>query len=189
MDPRRIARLLPETYRSAVVPGEPLAAILEAMHALHAPSEAVLDRIDDFVHPLRAPDDFAVLLASWLDLDRYLDWSGEHEGVGRARYPAGLGHLRVLSTLATHLLRWRGTRHGLERFLVAATGIPGFAVDENPPGPDGAPIEFHIRVRAPAASRRLRDLVHRIVDAERPVYVTYDIEFATEEDREPPRPQ
>ncbi|MEJ2666016.1 MAG: hypothetical protein P8Z81_02770 [Deinococcales bacterium] len=188
MDANRIARLLPETYRSAIAPGEPLAALVETMQALHAPSEAVLQRIDDYVHPLRAPDDFALMLASWLDLDRYLDWTGDHKGAGQAQYAAGLGNLRVLATMAAHLMRWRGTRYGLERFLVAATGIPGFDVEENPPGPDGEPIPFHIRVRAPKAARRLEDLVHRIVDAERPAYVTYDIEFASGGDPMPPQP-
>lgn len=189
MDASRIARFLPETYRMALAPGEPLAALLGAMEALHAPSEAVLRQIDDYIDPLRAPDDFALMLASWLDLDRYLDWTGGQKGAGQARYAAGLSHLRVLSTMAAHLMRWRGTRHALERFLCAATGIAGFTVEENPADANGAPRPFHIRVQAPAAARHLSDLVQRIVDAERPVYVTYDIEFSSGGNPVPPQPE
>lgn len=188
MEASRIARFLPEIYRMANQPGEPLAALLGAMETLHAPSEAVLRRIDDYVDPLRAPDDFALMLASWLDLDRYLDWTGGRKGAGQARYVAGLGHLRILSTMAAQLMRWRGTRHALERFLFAATGIPGFKVEENPADADGAPRPFHIRVDAPAAARHLSDLVQRIVDAERPVYVTYDIEYPPGGNPTPPQP-
>jgi hypothetical protein len=151
------------------------------MEALHAPPEAVLARIDDYTDPLRAPDEFAAMLASWLDLDRYFDWTGGRKGMGQARYAAGLGQLRVLSTLAAHLMRWRGTRHALERFLLAATGVPGFAVEENPRDGDGSARPFHIRVLAPATARRFEDLVCRIVEAERPAYVTYEIAFSDQQ--------
>ena len=177
MEAQRIARFLPEIYQSAVAPGSPLAAILAVMEAMHAPAEAALWQIDSYIDPVRAPDSFALMLASWLDLDRYLDWTGGREGAGQPRYAAGLGHLRTLSALAAHLVRWRGTRHGLERFLVVATGISGFIVEQNPPDARGVPRPFHIRVHAPASAQRVADLVRRIVDEERPVYVTYEIQF------------
>lgn len=179
MEQRRIARFLPETYRAAIVPGSPLNAILAVMEELHAPAEAALARIDDYIDPIRAPDDFALMLSSWLDLDRYLDWVSGRKGVGQPRYAAGLGHLRALCAMAVHLMRWRGTRYALELFLSTATGITGFTVEENPPDAKGAPRPFHIRVRAPAAARRLADLIRRIVEEERPAYVTYDIEFSS----------
>lgn len=177
MEQHRIARFLPETYRAAIVPGSPLAAILATMEELHAPAEAALARIDDFIDPHRAPDDFVLMLSSWLDLDRYLDWTGGRKGVGQARYAAGLGNLRVLCAMAVHLMRWRGTRYALEQFLAVATGLSGFTVEENPPDAKGAAQPFHILVHAPPTARRFSDLVRRIVEEERPAYVTYDIEF------------
>ena len=178
MEQQRIARFLPETYRAAIAPRSPLSAVLAVMENLHAPAEAALLRIDEYVDPLRAPDDFAVMLASWLDLDRYLDWPSGRKGVGRAHYVPGLGNLRTLSAMAVHLMRWRGTRYALERFLSVATGISGFTVEENPLDAQGKPRPFHIRVRAPAGARRFADLVRHIVEDERPVYTTFDIEFA-----------
>src|ERR1700761_1128533 len=102
MEHQRIRRLLPEAYRAAATPrggvvrSPALAAILEAMEALHAPAEDILSRADEFVDPHRAPDRFAIMLASWLDLDRYLDWTSGRKGRGRPQYAAGLGYLRNL---------------------------------------------------------------------------------------------
>jgi len=179
MDHRRIPNFLPEAYRSATVPGSPLAAVMAVMEELHASAEDVLARADEFIEPYRAPDPFAVMLASWLDLDRYLDWTSGRKGVGEARYAAGLGNLRSLSTEAAQLMRWRGTRYALERFLGVATGLNGFAVTENPPDEQGRPRPFHIHIQAPAAASRIADLVRRIVEQERPAYVTYDIAFSS----------
>ena len=177
MDRQRIARYLPETFQAAVRPDNPLGAILAAMEALHAPAEAALDHLDAYLDPHRAPDPFVVMLAEWMDLDRYLEWSGGRPGVGKAQFAAGLPRLRLLVAEAAELARKRGTRQALERFLTVATGVPGFVVEENPPGADGAPQPFHIRVRAPAQARRLGDLIRQIVDEERPVHATYEVEF------------
>lgn len=179
MDRRRIARYLPETFQAAIRPDNPLGAVLAAMEALHAPAQAALDNLDAYVDPHRAPDPFVVMLAEWMDLDRYLEWSGGRPGAGQARFAAGLPRLRLLIAEAADLARNRGTHAALERFLTVATGLAGFVVEENPPGDDGAPRPFHIRVRAPAQARRLGDLVRQIVDEERPVHATYDVEFET----------
>ena len=179
MDRRRIARYLPETYQGAVRDDNPLGAVLAVMEAMHAPAEAALDDLDAYVDPHRAPDPFVVMLAAWMDLDRYLDWTGGRAGAGQARFAAGLPRLRLLVAEAAALSRSRGTRAALERFLALATGVDGIAVEENPPGPDGAPRPFHLRVTAPPAARRLERLIRRIVDEERPAYATYEIAFGT----------
>lgn len=178
MNRARIARLLPETYQSAIAPKKPLAATLEVMEMLQAPAENALATLDAHVDPMRAPPNFALMLARWLDLERYLDWTGGRPGEGAPRYAAGLGRLRLLCLEAAELARWRGTRRTLERILTVATGLPGYAVQENPPGPKGEARCFHLRVVAPAAARPLADLVRRIVDEERPAYTTYEIEFS-----------
>ena len=63
---------------------------------------------------------------------------------------------------------------GLVRFLETATGVEGFVVDEEVDAA-GRPRPFHCVVRAPAAARRLRDLVQQIVEAEKPAFVTYEL--------------
>jgi phage tail-like protein len=178
MDPARIARLLPETYQSTIAPNQPLGAVLEVMGVLHAPAENALATLDAHVDPMRAPPNFVLMLARWLDLDRYFDWTGGRPGEGSPRYAAGLGRLRLLCLEAAELARWRGTRRTLERILTVATGVSGYLVEENPPGPKGASRSFHLRVVAPAGARPLADLVRRIVDEERPAYTTYEIEFS-----------
>jgi phage tail-like protein len=177
---RRIARYLPETYQAAVRPDNPLGALLAVMESLHAPADAALDNLDAYVDPHRAPDPFVVMLAEWMDLDRYLEWSGGRPGVGTGRFPAGLPRLRLLIAEAAELARNRGTKAALERFLAVGTGVAGIAVEENPPGPDGAPRPFHLLVRAPAAARRLQALVRQIVDEERPAHATYEVAFESD---------
>ena len=174
-----IALLLPEAYRDADEVKSPLDAILGAMEALHAPSERILDDLDARIDPRRATDDFMPYLSSWVDLDRYLDWSGA-PGTSEPHYAAGLSRLRELIAAASELGKWRGTMSGLIGFLETATGFSGFEIVENPRGPlGGPPRQFHILVRAPAAARPISDLVQRIVEEEKPAYLTFSLEFDT----------
>lgn len=177
MRKEEIAVLLPEAFRDAVRERSPLDAILGAMEALHAPSERILDNLDSHIDPRRATDDFLPYLSSWVDLDRYLDWSGA-PGVSEPHYAAGLIRLRELIAAAADLGKWRGTMRGLTSFLEVATGLSGFRIEENPPGAlGGPPREFHIRVHAPAVAKPLAALVQRIVEGEKPAYLTFSLEF------------
>jgi hypothetical protein len=178
MEAPRIARFLPEVYRAAIQPSSVLAALLAAMETLQAPDEEILAGVDRFIDPVRTRDDFAPLLASWLGLAPYLDWSGGRAGAGAPLFAPGLDRLRLLATKAADLNARRGSRAALEEFLGAATGAAGFAVEENPPDAAGRPRPFHIRVCAPAEARRYADLVARIVEGERPAYATYEISYA-----------
>ncbi len=63
------------------------------------------------------------------------------------------------------------------RFLETATGSQGFEIDEQVPGPNGQPRPFHLLIRAPAQAARCATLVERIVEMEKPAYVTYELEF------------
>jgi phage tail-like protein len=176
MDRALIPRFLPENYRLAAArPASPLAAMLAVMEGLHAPAEAVIDHLDDFVSPNRAPDPFVLLLGSWLGLDRYFDWSGDRPGKGAPRFRTGTARLRLLVAEAAALDRERGTRDTLRRILEIATGAKGFEIDEG--APDGRARPFHFTVRAPAAARPLADFVARIVEGERPAHASYSIVF------------
>ena len=181
MDRLRIARFLPEVYRSAGAEEEthPLGALLAVMEAMQAPVERVLKRLGDYVDPHRASPDFVHLLAAWLDLDRYLHVAGARRSSGRPHYLAGLPRLRALVTEAAELSRRRGGRETLERFLRVATGLQGVAVEEAPPDATGRPRPFHIRVTAPAMSGAMRELVRNIVEDERPACVTYELVFVS----------
>jgi hypothetical protein len=119
------------------------------------------------------------MLANWVDLARYLDWGGGREGMGQPYFKPGLERLRLLVALAVKLNAERGTAAMLKQMLAAATGIDGFEIEENPTDNAGAPSSFHIRVRAPEAALRYHDLVSRIVENERPAYVTFEIVYVS----------
>lgn len=173
-----IERLLPEVVRSSVADGTPLAAILDAMAQLHAPDEQVLDTLDAFFDPARTDDRFVPLLARWVDLERLFTQSAATSGTASSEaISTGHGRLRELIARAAFLSKWRGTRTGLIAFLETATGTSGFLIDEQVTGEDGRPRPFHIRVSAPAAQSPHRALIERIVELEKPAYVTYQLAF------------
>jgi phage tail-like protein len=179
----QIERLLPEVFRRTAARSNPLPALLDTMEALHAPAEARLDRLDEVFDPHRTDERFLPLLAAWTDLDRLFTRSSRRATTTRSQagLSTGNGRLRELIAGAAQLSQWRGTRRGLVAFLETATGAKGFAVDEQVDGPDGLPLAFHIRVRAPQALLPHRPLIERIVESEKPAHLTYDIEFTAQE--------
>jgi hypothetical protein len=90
--------------------------------------------------------------------------------------------LRILITRAADLNTRRGAGAALADFLQIATGCPGFTVEEGAAGADGRAKPFHIRIAAPPEAARYGALVALIVEAERPVYATYEIEYRTSSD-------
>ncbi|MBN1206798.1 MAG: hypothetical protein JXB05_18085 [Myxococcaceae bacterium] len=164
-----ILRVLPGVFQRTARSGSPLVALLGVMEALHAPSEATLEELDALFDPRRAPDRFVPFLARWVDLDLPVT--------------TGLGRLRELVAAGVELSRWRGTARGLLLFLSTATGRRDFELEERVPGPDGLPRSFHIRVRAPAELSPHRPMLERIIELEKPAYVTYELHFT-----QPPQP-
>lgn len=182
MKRNEIDNLLPAVFQRTIRPGNPLAALLEVMEALHAPSEGILERLDAFFAPYRTPDRFVPYLARWVDMEWLLadgpQGFGPGFGLDAPSFPSGVGRLRELITAAAFLSKWRGTARGLLRFLEMATGARGFEIHEHVPGPDGKPRPFHLLIRAPAETAAYRALLERIVEMEKPAYTTYEIEFA-----------
>lgn len=173
-----IAGFLPEIYQVALRPGTPLAALLAVMEGLHMPTEARLDGLDAVLDPLRGEERFVFMLADWLGLAAYLDWTGGRPGAGVASFATGTERLRLLVAEAARLWRDRGLRQTLERFLTVATGIDGIQVEDGVAGADGRIRSFHLQVLLPAEARRYATLVARIVAAERPAHATYSICYA-----------
>lgn len=169
-----IELLLPGVFQRAVREGTPLFALLEAMEALQTPDEAVLDHLDAYFDAYRTPGAFVPFLASWVDLDwLLLEVPGS---TSAASLPVELGRLREVVAAATFLAQWRGTAKGLLRFLEMATGIQGFAIEEQVPGPDGLPRPFHMRVLVPSEAARYQVIIERIIESEKPAYVTYELQ-------------
>ena len=188
MTSEEIKRLLPGVFQRTLEEGvfrevrenNPLRAILGVMEALHEPSEAALDRLDATFDPRRASDDFIPFLARWVDLAGLFEARPDKTSARPSSQRLSgihLGHLRELIAVAGELARWRGTARGLRQFLTTATGTDGFEILENVSGAEMYPKPFHIRVLAPGAARHHRSLIERIIVLEKPVYVTYELEF------------
>ncbi|MEO8286259.1 MAG: hypothetical protein ABI670_07455 [Chloroflexota bacterium] len=178
MKQEEIKHLLPEVFQRTVRPGNPLAGLLAVMEDLHEPSEDVLGRLATFFNPYQAPDAFVPYLAGWVDLDMFLREVPEGTPSGaQSTFPTGTGRLRELVAAAAYLSRWRGTARGLLLFLETATGVEGFAVDEQVLDKSGRAIPYHIRVHAPAVVKQHETLIRRIVQLEKPAYVTFEVQF------------
>lgn len=174
-----IERLLPQVMQRTVTPGSPLAALLDVMVRLQTPAETVLERLDSYFDPYQAPDAFVPLLASWLDLDRFLTGTPTEltDETAAELFATSLGRLRELIQAAPFLSQWRGTAKGLICFLETATGVSGFVIDEQVRDETGQIRPFHIHILAPIAARPYDALIQRIIILEKPAYVTYRLEY------------
>lgn len=180
MKRREIEQLLPVVFQRTLRSEDALMAILEVMETLHTPSEEVLQQLARYFHPYRTPDHFVPYLASWVDLDRLFTDTPQGAEAAVPQFATGMGRLRELIAAAAFLSKWRGTARGLQRFLDAATGMKGFAIEEQVPKEDGRPRPFHIAIHAPAEARRFQDLIERIISMEKPAYVTHELHFSVD---------
>jgi phage tail-like protein len=179
MKKERIERLLPSVFQNTAKPGNPLFTVLEVMETMHAPSESALDRLHENFDPNRASEAFVPYLASWVDLEVLFDVPRTKSPSSTPSVSTGLGRLRELTAAAATLSQWRGTRKGLCLFLETATGAKGFEVDEQVRGRNGKLKPFHLRITIPKELAEHRSLIERIVELEKPAYVTYELEFGS----------
>jgi phage tail-like protein len=170
----RIKTLLPSVIARTAGPGSPLLALLGVMQEMHGKDEAVLENLDSYLDPRRAPDNFVPYLASWVDLDRLLIQRAAKTGI-RYSLPTGTGRLRELAASAAMLSQWRGTRRGLEAFLRIATGLKDFKIEENVSGEANTPKPYHLRITIPPAAAIYKGLIRRIIEIEKPAYATYEL--------------
>jgi len=177
MKVERIAQLLPEVFAAAHQPGSVLDAVLRVMEAFHAPNEELLNDLERMFDPWRAPDEFVMMLASWLALGPYL----KAEGGRGSNQPDAImidpANLRGLTAHAAELGRIRGTAANLIRFLELGTGLRGFELRDGAPGPDGQPSPFAMQLMVPAAASSCRHLIDLIVAREKPAFSTVDVSY------------
>ncbi|MCB1948939.1 phage tail protein [Nitrosomonas sp.] len=179
MKHRELKQLLPEIFQRTDQPGSPLYGLLQAMEALSEPAETILQRLPVYFDPYTAPEKFLPFLASWVDLDRFFSSSpGSTVTETELLQLLNSGRLRELIVAATRLSKLRGTAAGLQLFLETATGVQGFTIDENVLQENNDMIPFHIKITAPKAAQRYQILIERIIEQEKPVYVTHYLEFS-----------
>ncbi|HLM01608.1 MAG TPA: phage tail protein [Pyrinomonadaceae bacterium] len=194
--PAVFQRTVPDTKNGAeLTVKNPLAALLDVMEKLHEPAEQILENVERFFDPRRTPDAFVPFLAHWVNLDRIFPATEEID-LNSPLMPK-IGHLRELAASATYLAQWRGTKKGLLLFLQTATGVKNFEIDERvkdsgeerarrtnflEAGQQAADTEtrirpFHLKIRAPEEIRGQEALIRRIIESEKPVHMTYELEF------------
>lgn len=174
----KIKLLLPEVFQRTDQKGSLLYGILEVMEALTEPSENILQNLHSQFNIYTTSDKFLPFFAKWVDLDRFFpalqnQTTSDIDNI-QAISP---GRLRELILAATQLSKLRGTSAGLTSFLETATGLDGFEINENVVPENGDVLPFHIKISAPQAARESRVLIERIIEQEKPAYVTYNLEF------------
>ena len=158
-----IARLLPSIFQAGDLEGSPLAGLLDVMESLHVRPEEELASLDQVLDPERAPEPFVSFLATWVDLG--------------LEVTTGIERQRALVASAVELSRWRGTARGLVAFLEIATGVSGFEVEDRVLDAALLPRPFHLRVTAPGRLEKHDRMLCRIIEREKPAYVTYELVF------------
>ncbi len=167
---------MPEVIQRTVHPGNLMNAFLQVMEDLHTPTDHILAKIDAVFHPYRTADRFVPFLASWVDFDYVLGGLSDEEVLSSPSYAPRMACLRDLIAHASWLSQWRGTNKGLLAFLELATGVRGYKIDEAVLDEDKKVKPFHLKITAPAEAAVFTDLIRRIVDTEKPIYVTYELE-------------
>jgi phage tail-like protein len=173
-----IAKLLPEVYRDALVSGGVLDTALAVMTRFITPPETALSSLDAWFDPRRAPDDFLVLIATWVALGAYVDERDFDSRGGRGALSIDPGNLRELVARGALFARQRGTRGTMLAMLEIATGIEGFHIVDNPPDENGKPLPYAFRVEAPAAAKGMNGIITRVVEREKPAFATAEIVYA-----------
>lgn len=176
-----IERLLPSVFQRGIHAGSPLAAVLDVMESMHAPSETALTHLDRVFDARSTDERFITMLMHWVNLE----WLYATPGVGRMALdwrprlsPIPPGRLRELISNAARLSQIRGTALALLQFLEIATGIGSYRLEERVTDRDGNVVAFHVRLVAPATARPLEQLIRLIVEQEKPAYVTWELAFA-----------
>lgn len=175
MTPGQIEKLLPDVLRRASGPRTPLRGLLEVMSDFLAPTEDLLGDLDRWFDPWRCPSGFLAHLAGWVDLDWLLLPDPRGTLSLAERYPPGEAALRALVAAAAPLARTRGTAAELEAFLLTATGVEGFVLDDTVLDTEGRALAFFLEVRVPSEAAPFLGLIERIVAREKPAYVAHRI--------------
>lgn len=165
MKQEAIAQLLPDIFqRSLDGNSNLLSSYLDLMVWFHENIEWILANISTYLDPDLAPDEFVLFLAHWVNMADL--WEG---GLSLLEWDEGIMRLRNLILNAVMLAHWRGTGMGLRLFLETATGQTGYQIIDVIAKP------FHIIVEYPRTAKQYLPLIQKIVEREKPAYVTYQL--------------
>lgn len=186
MNSANIQKLLPEVMQRTLHEGSVLQALVEVMAQLQQPTEHLLDDLHCLINPTQAPEYLLPMLAHWMNLTRL--FQPNKVGVSPAMWenrtlPTEPDCLRALIAASVRLSKWRGTRYGMLQMLSIATGLPDFQIadgTESGATSDETMEPFHMRVTVPPHAAPYRELIERIVEQEKPAYITAEIIYSEE---------
>ncbi len=155
LESRRLIGYLPGIYHTDF-----MARFLGIFEAILTPIEWNIDNFDLFLDPGTAPAGFLPWLASWFDVAFDPSWSESKR--------------RQLLRAAHEIYARRGTKWALRRVLEIYTGQTPSIIDT-----DGSLEPFTFKVILPlSAARSEREMIERLIDAHKPAYTMYTLEFA-----------
>jgi phage tail-like protein len=156
----RYLQYLPGIYQTDF-----MARFLAIFESTGAPIEWTIDNFDMYLDTGTAPKGFLPWLANWFSISFDPTWSEEQR--------------RTLLSEAHEIFARRGTRKALSRVLEIYTGVEPEIVDlEEKADP------FTFTVKVPLAESQVdRDLLERIVDANKPAHTNYELQFKTKSTR------
>ena len=150
----RYLQYLPGIYQTDF-----MARFLAIFESTAAPIEWNIDNFDMYLNPATAPEGFLPWLANWFSISFDPTWSEEQR--------------RTLLSEAHEIYARRGTRRALSRVLEIYTGVEPEILDREE---DDDPFTFTVNVPL-SESEVDRDLLERIVDANKPAHTNYQLQF------------
>ena len=155
--PSRYLPFLPTIFQD----NDFLRRFLLIFETIWEPLEWRQDHIDMYFDPRTCPAPLLPWLAGWLDLSFPPGWPE--------------GRMRKLLAEATTLLRWGGTRYGLERLIELFTGLTPRISELS-----DEPYVFHIRLLVPAGATVDDAQVEALIRTYKPAHAGYVLEVRRE---------
>lgn len=178
-------QFLPAVYREVDFIGR----FLKIFEQSFEPAVQTLQSLWAYLDPLTAPETLLPFLAQWVGWHNEAQWT--------------VAQQRSLIRRAMEIYRWRGTRKGLQLYLHFYTGLPlldrrypadqqpiqitealqhGFVLGQTALGASailggGKPFHFIVTLRPPVGHGLDEALVRSIIEQEKPVFCTYDLEI------------
>lgn len=151
---RQLINFLPGIYQTDF-----MGRFLAIFESIHMPIAWTIDAFDLFLDPDTSPNGFLPWLGSWYGLTFDDSWSEDQR--------------RLLIREAHAIFARRGTRWALSRVLEIYTGKQPEITDT---GESVEPFTFQVRLAIPDTPAN-RTLITRLIDAHKPAYTTYRLEF------------
>ncbi len=179
---------LPIIYREVDFIGR----LLKVFEQAFEPTVNAFEAMWAYLDPLTAPESLLPFLAHWVGWELLSTIPIERQ--------------RYLIRNAISIYRWRGTKKGLRFYLHLYTGLPldedlpetekhisiqeavgaGFVLGQANLGEDtvlggGRPYHFTVRLRSIPNQSLDENLIGKIIDAEKPIWCTYDLYLESSE--------